>query len=79
MILAQLAELMLGTVVETVVMFHHILQPLMLLVEVALVDIQEMAVPLAPSIPTTQELVPVGAAAAAALVVLLMLGVLAVA
>jgi hypothetical protein len=46
---------------------------------VALVDIQEMAVPLAPSIPTTQELVPVGAAVAVVLVVLLMLGVLAVA
>jgi hypothetical protein len=49
----------------------------MLLVEAALPGIQEMAAPLATSIPTTQELVPVGAAAAAALVVLLMLRALA--
>jgi hypothetical protein len=75
----QLAELMLGMVVEMAVMFQHILQPLMLLVEVALLGIQEMEVPLAKSMLTTQERVPVEAAAAAVPAVLLMLRVLAVA
>ena len=75
----QLAELMLGMVVEMAVMFQHILQPLMLLVEVAPLGIQEMEVPLAKSMLTTQERVPVEAAAAAVPAVLLMLRVLAVA
>jgi hypothetical protein len=77
LILVQLVELILGTVAETVVMFPHMVRPLMLLVEVALPGIQEMVVPLATSILTTQELVPVAAVVVVVLAVLLMLRVLA--
>jgi hypothetical protein len=44
LILVQLVELILGTVAETVVMFPHIFQPLMLPVEVELAGIQETVV-----------------------------------
>jgi hypothetical protein len=47
LILVQLAGFMLGTAAETVVMFPHILQPLMLPAVAALADIQEMVVTLA--------------------------------